>query len=198
MKVLVLDNYDSFTYNLVQYIEEELDQEIDVFRNDEIKLSEVEEYDLIILSPGPGIPSEAGIMPALIKQYAAEKVILGVCLGHQAIGEAFGGTLHNLAEVHHGVETTMQRTKTDDVLLAGVPEAFNAGRYHSWVIDPETMPAELEITATGEYGGIMAFQHREYPLFGVQFHPESIMTEHGRLMIRNLLNFAKERLIVPV
>ncbi|MEM1358661.1 MAG: aminodeoxychorismate/anthranilate synthase component II [Bacteroidota bacterium] len=198
MKVLVLDNYDSFTYNLVQYIEEELEQEIDVFRNDEIRLEDVGHYDLIILSPGPGVPSEAGIMPALIKRYASEKVILGVCLGHQAIGEAFGGELHNLAEVHHGVETTMQRTKTDDVLLAGVPESFNAGRYHSWVIDPGTMPAELEITATGEYGGIMALQHREYPLFGVQFHPESIMTEHGRLMIRNLLNFAKERLVSPV
>nr|WP_273444234.1 aminodeoxychorismate/anthranilate synthase component II [Neolewinella agarilytica] len=193
MKVLILDNYDSFTYNLVQYIEEELGQDIDVFRNDEISLEAVAEYDLIVLSPGPGVPAEAGIMPALLQRYASEKVIFGVCLGHQAIGEAFGGALINLDEVHHGIETEMTRTKTDDTLLAGVPEAFNAGRYHSWVIDPQTLPAELEMTATGEYGGVMALQHREYPIFGVQFHPESIMTKHGRLMIRNLLRFAKDR-----
>ncbi|MEL7159960.1 MAG: aminodeoxychorismate/anthranilate synthase component II [Bacteroidota bacterium] len=197
MKVLVLDNYDSFVYNLVQYVEEELNQEIDVFRNDEITLKAVAAYDLIILSPGPGIPQDAGIMPALIKRYAGEKVMLGVCLGHQAIGEAFGGKLHNLTEVHHGVETTMTRTRTDDVLFAGVPESFNAGRYHSWVIDPDTLAEELEITATGEYGGIMALQHREYPIFGVQFHPESIMTEHGRLMIRNLLTFARSHSPAP-
>lgn len=190
MKVLILDNYDSFTYNLVQYVEEELAQPIDVFRNDQISLDAVATYDLIILSPGPGVPAEAGIMPALIKRYASEKIIFGVCLGHQAIGEAFGGKLVNLDQVHHGIETTMTRTKNDDVLLAGVPATFNAGRYHSWVIDPATLPAELEITATGEYGGIMALQHKEYPIFGVQFHPESIMTEHGRLMIRNLLQHA--------
>lgn len=198
MKVLILDNYDSFTYNLVQYVEEELSQEIDVFRNDEIDLDAVAAYDLIILSPGPGVPEEAGIMPALIQRYAAEKIIFGVCLGHQAIGEAFGGKLINLEQVHHGIETTMTRTKTDDVLLAGVPESFNAGRYHSWVIDPDSLADELEITATGEYGGIMALQHRKYPIFGVQFHPESIMTEHGRLMIRNLLRFAGQSLQAPV
>ncbi|MEM6771670.1 MAG: aminodeoxychorismate/anthranilate synthase component II [Bacteroidota bacterium] len=197
MKVLILDNYDSFTYNLVQYVEEELGQEIDVYRNDQIELEAVAAYDLIILSPGPGVPEEAGIMPALIQRYAAEKVIFGVCLGHQAIGEAFGGKLINLEQVHHGIETTMTRTTTDDVLLADVPESFNAGRYHSWVIDPETLPAELKITATGEYGGIMALQHRTYPIFGVQFHPESIMTEHGRLMIRNLLTFVKSRVLTP-
>ena len=132
-------------------------------------------------------------MPALIERYAGEKVIFGVCLGHQAIGEAFGGKLINLAEVHHGIETEMTRTKTGDPLLAGVPKTFNAGRYHSWVIDPKTMPEELAMTATGEYGGVMALQHKEYPIFGVQFHPESIMTEHGRLMIRNLLNVAKTK-----
>ena len=195
MKILILDNYDSFTYNLVQYIEEETGEEIDVFRNDEISLDDVAQYDLIVLSPGPGVPAEAGIMPALIKRYAREKAILGVCLGHQAIGESFGGELINLEQVHHGIETEMERTQTDDVLFAGVPEKFNAGRYHSWVIDPTTMPNELEITATGEYGGVMALQHRELPIFGVQFHPESIMTEHGRLMIRNVLNHVTERIV---
>ncbi|MBC6995392.1 aminodeoxychorismate/anthranilate synthase component II [Neolewinella lacunae] len=197
MKVLVLDNYDSFTYNLVQYIEEELECEIDVFRNDEISLDRVGEYDLIVLSPGPGVPREAGIMPDLIRQYAGQKAILGVCLGHQAIGEAFGGTLHNLDQVLHGIETEMLRTKTDDVLFAGVPEKFNAGRYHSWVLDPATLPAELEVTATDESGGIMAVQHRAYPIFGVQFHPESIMTAHGRRMIRNVLQYVRQRVAEP-
>ena len=191
MKVLILDNYDSFTYNLVQYIEEELGQPVTVRRNDEVGLDEVGDYDLVVLSPGPGVPADAGIMPELLRRYAGKLPILGVCLGHQAIGEAFGGRLHNLSEVHHGVETPMRRTKTDDVLFAGVPETFNAGRYHSWVIDPDSLPEELEVTATGEYGGIMAVQHREYPIFGVQFHPESIMTEHGRLMIKNLLDYVK-------
>jgi len=194
MKILILDNYDSFTYNLVQYIQEETGGEVDVYRNDEIALDDVARYDLIVLSPGPGVPDEAGIMPALIKRYGGEKVIFGVCLGHQAIGEAFGARLHNLDQVHHGIETEMTRTLTGDVLFKDVPEKFNAGRYHSWVIDPATLPDELEITATGEYGGIMALRHKHFPIFGVQFHPESIMTEHGRLMIRNLLNFAKERI----
>ncbi|OAV45247.1 aminodeoxychorismate/anthranilate synthase component II [Lewinella sp. 4G2] len=194
MKILVLDNYDSFVYNLVQYIEEEVGESIDVFRNDEIDLDEIAKYDLIVLSPGPGIPEEAGIMPNLIKNYAAEKVIFGVCLGHQAIGEAFGGELVNLDQVYHGIETTMERSTDDDVIFAEIPKAFNAGRYHSWVIDPQTMPAELVQTATGEFGGVMALQHREYPIFGVQFHPESIMTEHGRVMIKNLINFTKSRM----
>ena len=195
MKILILDNYDSFTYNLVQYIEEETGGPVDVFRNDEVSLDEVANYDLIVLSPGPGVPAEAGIMPELIKRYAGEKAILGVCLGHQAIGEAFGGALINLEQVHHGIETEMTRTKTDDVVFTNVPEKFNAGRYHSWVIDPATMPEELEITATGEYGGVMALQHRRFPIFGVQFHPESIMTEHGRLMIRNVLNYVGGKIV---
>jgi len=169
MKILILDNYDSFTYNLVQYIEEETGSEVDVFRNDKISLEAVGAYDLIVLSPGPGVPEEAGIMPALIKRCK----------------------LINLDEVHHGIETEMTRTRTDDVLFKDVPKAFRAGRYHSWVIDPATMPEELTTTATGEYGGVMALQHKTLPIFGVQFHPESIMTEHGRLMIRNLLDFAK-------
>lgn len=197
MKILILDNYDSFTYNLVQYIEEETGGEVDVYRNDKISLDAVADYDLIVLSPGPGVPEEAGIMPELIKRYASEKVIFGVCLGHQAIGEAFGGTLINLEEVHHGVETAMTRTRTDDVIFRGVPATFNAGRYHSWVVDPQSMPEELLTTASGEYGGVMAMQHRDLAIFGVQFHPESIMTEHGRLMIRNLLTFTRERLAVP-
>ena len=193
MKILILDNYDSFTYNLVHYIEDELGEEVDVFRNDEIDLEAVAQYDLVVLSPGPGLPADAGIMPALIQRYAGEKVIFGVCLGHQAIGEAFGSSLHNLSQVHHGVETDMVRTLDDDVLFADVPKNFRAGRYHSWVIDPQTLPEELEITATDAAGGIMALRHRHLPIFGVQFHPESIMTEHGRLMIRNLLNFVKSR-----
>ena len=192
MKILILDNYDSFTYNLVQYVEEEVNSKIDVYRNDQISLDAVGEYDLIILSPGPGIPQQAGIMPELIKRYANEKVIFGVCLGHQAIGEAYGGKLVNLEQVHHGIETEMTRTTEEDVLLNGVPKTFNAGRYHSWVVDPETLPEELVVTATGEYGGVMAMRHRELPIFSVQFHPESIMTEHGRLMIKNLLNFVRQ------
>lgn len=197
MKILILDNYDSFTYNLVHYIEEELGQSVDVFRNDEISLEAVADYDLIVLSPGPGLPAEAGIMPKLIERYAADKVIFGVCLGHQAIGEAFGASLHNLAEVHHGVETDMVRSDATDPLFADVPRNFRAGRYHSWVIDPKTLPDELTVTATDDTGGIMAMRHRRYPLFSVQFHPESIMTEHGRLMIKNLLNFARSRTLTP-
>ena len=198
MNVLVLDNYDSFTYNLVHYIEEELGHEIDVARNDEITLDKVGEYDLIVLSPGPGVPADAGIMPELIKRYAGEKVIFGVCLGHQAIGEAFGGALHNLEQVHHGIETQMRRREGafagGDVVFKDVPTDFRAGRYHSWVIDPATLPDVLEVTATGEYDDIMAVQHRELPIFGVQFHPESIMTEHGRTMIRNILSYTQSRL----
>lgn len=197
MKVLILDNYDSFVYNLVQYIEEELGHPVDVRRNDEIDLSEVGGYDLVVLSPGPGVPAQAGIMPALIERYKEDKVIFGVCLGHQAIGEAFGGSLLNLDDVLHGIETEMQRTTPDDMLLNKVPERFNAGRYHSWVVDPKSLPDCLEVTATGEYGGVMAMRHREYPIFSVQFHPESIMTEHGRLMIQNLLTFVKERSAAP-
>lgn len=208
MNILLLDNYDSFTYNLVQYVEEELDRPVDVFRNDNISLDDVANYDLIVLSPGPGVPKDAGIMPELIKRYAREKVIFGVCLGHQAIGEAFGADLINLDRVHHGIETPMRRTTTDDPLFTGIPETFTAGRYHSWVIDPATLPEVLEVTVTGlappapdlrsgaEYGGIMAMRHREYPIFGVQFHPESILTEHGRLMIKNLIAFTQAHLAV--
>ena len=152
----------------------------------------------MVLSPGPGVPADAGIMPELIQRYGREKVIFGVCLGHQAIGEAFGARLHNLDQVHHGIETDMQRTQEDDVLFQGVPRDFRAGRYHSWVIDPASLPDDLQVTATDEDGGVMALRHRDFPIFGVQFHPESIMTAHGRLMIRNLLNYVKARLATPV
>ena len=190
MKVLVLDNYDSFTYNLVQYIQEILDRDVDVFRNDAISLDEVDAYDVIILSPGPGIPSEAGIMPELIQRYAPSKVILGVCLGHQAIGEAFGAELENLSHVFHGVETMMEVVEEQAVLLKEVPKQFQAGRYHSWVIKKGTQPDSLRITAVDEHGEIMALQHAEYEVHGVQFHPESIMTTEGYRMLENFLAHA--------
>ncbi|PHI21735.1 aminodeoxychorismate/anthranilate synthase component II [Lewinellaceae bacterium SD302] len=196
MKILILDNYDSFVYNLVQYIEEATETDastvIDVFRNDKIELDAVANYDLIVLSPGPGVPSEAGIMPALIERYAAEKVIFGVCLGHQAIGEAFGANIYNLDEVYHGIEHDMVRTVKDSVIFNGVPDNFKAGRYHSWSIDPATLPDCLEVTArTADDQSIMAVRHKKYKVFGVQFHPESIMTAEGRRMIGNLLGICK-------
>lgn len=196
MKVLVLDNYDSFTYNLVQYIQEILDQKIDVFRNDEISLDAVDNYDFIILSPGPGLPKDAGIMPALIQRYAASKSILGVCLGHQAIGEAFGAELENLTDVFHGVETPVDVVVEDEVLFQEMPKTFQAGRYHSWVVAKESLPAELEITAVDKAGVIMAMRHKQYDVKGVQFHPESIMTEHGMKMLGNLLLARHETLTV--
>ncbi|MEM7575575.1 MAG: aminodeoxychorismate/anthranilate synthase component II [Bacteroidota bacterium] len=194
MKILVLDNYDSFVYNLVQYLEEETGQEIDVFRNDEIELEAVAAYDLVLLSPGPGVPSEAGIMPDLIKRYQADKVIFGVCLGHQAIGEAFGARIYNLAEVYHGIETDMERTKVSSVIMDGVPQQFRAGRYHSWSIDPASLPEDLTVTALDAQGSIMGVRHREHDIFGVQFHPESILTAEGRRMIKNLVTYVKEKL----
>lgn len=188
MKILVLDNYDSFTYNLVQYIQEILDQKVDVIRNDAITLEGVNAYDVIVLSPGPGIPEEAGIMPELIKRYAKDKFILGVCLGHQAIGEAFGAKLQNLAHVFHGIESAMDITDDKAILLKGLKSPFQAGRYHSWVIEKGTLPSELMITATDDTGEIMAIQHRDYEVHGLQFHPESIMTPVGKDMLRNFFN----------
>lgn len=193
MKVLVLDNYDSFTYNLVQYIQEILGQAIDVYRNDEISLDEVDAYDVIILSPGPGLPSEAGIMPELIRRYAPTKQILGVCLGHQAIGEAFGGELENLTHVYHGIETGVDIIVEDDLMFQGVDRHFQAGRYHSWVVSRENFPAVLEVTAVAENDVIMAMRHRDYQVWGVQFHPESIMTEQGMKMLENFLEHATQR-----
>lgn len=189
MSILILDNYDSFTYNLVQYIQELVGRDIDVFRNDQISLEEVGAYDIIILSPGPGLPKEAGIMPALLQRYASAKKILGVCLGHQAIGEAFGATLKNLDHVYHGVETPMQVIGTDTILFSGVPAVFPAGRYHSWVVEPDSLPDELIVTARDSAGEIMAMRHREHDVFGVQFHPESVMTPDGMQMLENFLSY---------
>jgi len=191
MKVLVLDNYDSFTYNLVQLVKKlGYGTKMDVRRNDKISLEEVEEYDNILLSPGPGVPAEAGIMPELIKEYAPTKKILGVCLGHQAIAEAFGGTLLNLPEPVHGVATKIKVTSKSESLFRGIPNEFQACRYHSWVVVPTSMPNELEVTALDANGQIMALRHKNYNVRGVQFHPESILTEHGETMMRSWLKGA--------
>jgi anthranilate synthase component II len=198
MKVLVLDNYDSFTYNLVQYIQELLEQDIDVFRNDAISLDAVADYQAIVLSPGPGLPSEAGIMPALLERYAGQKPILGVCLGHQAIGEAFGAKLHNLRDVYHGIETPINRTEVEEPLFAGMPEHFPAGRYHSWVVQKDSLPPELLVTAVDKRGEVMAMRHRNYNLRGVQFHPESIMTPQGKQLLENFFRHcAKPEQVAP-
>jgi anthranilate synthase component 2 len=199
MKILVLDNYDSFTYNLVQYVQELLGQEVAVFRNDAIALDEVAAYDGIILSPGPGLPAEAGIMPALIERYAPTKHILGVCLGHQAIGEAFGAGLRNLQQVYHGMETPIfHPNEAGDVLLEGLPSPFNAGRYHSWVVDEQNFPQALKITARDAEGEIMAMRHRKFGVFGVQFHPESIMTAEGKPLLNNFLMHCRSALRASV
>ena len=197
MQILVLDNYDSFTYNLVQYIEEILEAPVTVKRNDQISLEAVAAFDVIVLSPGPGVPAEAGIMPELIRRYAPEKHILGVCLGHQAIAEAFGGSIFNLDQVYHGIETAVTVTDPAEVLFQDIPREFTAGRYHSWVVRPEDLPESLLVTATAaDDERIMALRHREYEVRGVQFHPESIMTEHGRKMLTNFFAHARERVTV--
>jgi len=185
MKILVLDNYDSFTYNLVQYIERVLKDPVDVYRNDQITVEEIDPYDKILISPGPGIPEEAGISLELIRRYGDTKSILGVCLGHQAIAEAYGGSIVNLTTVYHGVVGQMKQVIKGDYLLEGVPEEFDAGRYHSWVVEHETLPAELEVTVENDQGYIMAIRHRKYDVRGVQFHPESVLTEYGGRMILN-------------
>ena len=194
LRILVFDNYDSFTYNLVHLVEKITHTKVDVFRNDEITLDKVNEYDKIILSPGPGIPSEAGLLLPLIKQYAATKSILGVCLGHQAIGEAFGGTLTNLSKVYHGVATPVRVSHPQRVahpaLFKGLPEELIVGRYHSWVISDENFPADLEVTATDDNGYIMALQHKTFDVQGVQFHPESVLTPEGEKILRNWLGSA--------
>ncbi len=187
MKILVLDNYDSFTYNLVQYIREQTDAQIVVKRNDEIAVDEVAAFDAVVFSPGPGLPQDAGIMIETIQTYAGQKKMLGVCLGHQAIGLAFGGELHNLEKVYHGVKTPVEITGKDDPLFAGVPAVTEVGRYHSWVIQKDSLPAELVTTSVSEDGQIMSVKHKDYDIWGLQFHPESIMTDEGRKMIRNFL-----------
>jgi anthranilate synthase component 2 len=195
MKILVFDNYDSFTYNLVHLVEKITHEKVDVYRNDEIALEKVAEYDKIILSPGPGIPEEAGLLLPLIKQYAATKSILGVCLGHQAIGEAFGGKLINLSTVFHGVATEIHvgspqsavRNLNASSLFDGLPTEIEVGRYHSWIVSDEGFPEELEITARDDNGYIMALQHKNFDVQGVQFHPESVLTPEGEKIMRNWL-----------
>ena len=187
MKILVLDNYDSFTYNLVHYVEEIVDQKVDVYRNDEISVADVDNYDKILLSPGPGIPDEAGILKEVIKTYAPTKSILGVCLGCQAIAEVFGGSIRNLNKVYHGIATPVKVINPDEYLFNGLPDTFKAGRYHSWVVNEEDLPADLLITSKESEGQIMGLMHKDYDLHGVQFHPESVLTEYGKEMIRNWL-----------
>ena len=185
--ILLLDNYDSFTYNLLHVVKELGATNIEVFRNDEISLEEVERFDKIILSPGPGIPEEAGLLLPIIRKYAPTKSILGVCLGHQAIGEAFGAALENLTEVYHGVQTSVNILK-EDVLFKGLGHEIPVGRYHSWVVSREDFPECLEITAESREGQIMALRHRTYNVHGIQFHPESVLTPQGKEIIKNFLN----------
>ena len=202
MKILVFDNYDSFTYNLVHLVQKIVKDKLDVYRNDQIPLEKVKEYDKIILSPGPGIPKEGGLLLPLIKEYASSKSILGVCLGHQAIGEAFGGSLINLSTVYHGVSTPVQIVKRQtsngkDVsrltshvshdLFAGLPEEIEVGRYHSWIISEDGFPNGLDVTARDDNGYIMALQHTTYDVQGVQFHPESVLTPDGEKILANWL-----------
>ena len=192
MKILVFDNYDSFTYNLVHLVEKITGEKVDVYRNDQITLADVAAYDKIILSPGPGIPEEAGLLLPLIKEYAATKSILGVCLGHQAIAQAFGGTLLNLSTVFHGVATPVIRvshpTRVAHPVLNGLPDKFEVGRYHSWIVSEDNFPSVLEVTARDENGYIMALQHKTFDVQGVQFHPESVLTPDGEKIMRNWLN----------
>ena len=188
MKILVLDNYDSFTYNLVHLLRElGHGPSLTVTRNDQLTLDDVEQYEAILLSPGPGLPSEAGLMPGIIQRYAATKRILGVCLGHQGLAESFGAELYNIPAVLHGVANEAEVTVADERLFAGLPPRFQVGRYHSWAVRPESMPAALEVTARDANGEVLAFRHREFDVRGVQFHPESILTEYGAKMLENWL-----------
>lgn len=188
-KILIFDNYDSFTYNLLHAVKSLGYHEVDVVRNDKIDLSVVAKYDKIILSPGPGIPEEAGLLMPLIRQYAGTKSILGVCLGHQAMGEVFGAKLENIPFVFHGVQTPVNII-ADDYLFDGIPNEILVGRYHSWIVSEEHFPVELEITAVDKAGDVMAMKHRRLDLHGVQFHPESILTPEGTRIMQNFLQHA--------
>ena len=183
MRILVIDNYDSFVYNLVHYLQE-FGCETKVVRNDKINFSEINDYDKILLSPGPGIPSEAGKMMTVIKKIAGRKPILGVCLGHQAIGQFFGGKLINLKKVYHGVAENMHVTDKTDYLFNNIPGKIKVGRYHSWIVD-KNIPETLSVTAIDDDGRIMALKHNEHDIRGVQFHPESILTEYGKRIMKN-------------
>ena len=184
MTILLLDNYDSFTYNLAHIIRA-LGHTVDVVRNDKIELEQVGNYEKILLSPGPGLPQEAGIMNAVIGKYAASRSILGVCLGHQGVAQMFGCSLYNLPNVLHGVTSRIRVVDPSEALFRGLPEYFEGTHYHSWAVDPATITDELEVTAVNDNGLIMAIAHREWDVRGVQFHPESVMTQHGERMIRN-------------
>jgi anthranilate synthase component 2 len=184
--IIIIDNYDSFTYNLVHYLED-LNAKVTVFRNDEFDLDELEKFDKILLSPGPGIPEEAGLLIDVIKKYGATKSILGICLGQQAIGEVFGGSLLNLEKVYHGVSSKVKLTK-EDSLFKDLPNEFEVGRYHSWVINPVDFPADLEITSVDENGEIMSIRHKTFDVKGVQYHPESILTPNGKKILENWLS----------
>ena len=185
MKILVIDNYDSFTYNLVHYLED-LDCEVTVYRNDEFDIDEIAHFDKILLSPGPGIPDEAGLLKAVIAKYAPTKSILGVCLGQQAIGEVFGGTLSNLDKVYHGVATMVKTSVDDELLFEGLGNEFEVGRYHSWVVDAD-LPEVLEATSFDENGQVMSLRHKTLDVRGVQFHPESVLTPNGKKILENWL-----------
>jgi len=184
--VLVIDNYDSFTYNLVHYLED-LECKVTVVRNDKLSLDDVEPFDKIVLSPGPGIPDEAGLLKDIIKRYAPSKSILGVCLGQQAIGEVFGGSLINLKDVYHGVSTKVTITVSDEPLFRGLEKEIEVGRYHSWVVHPD-LPEDLEATSFDENGQVMSLRHKTYDVKGVQYHPESVLTPHGKLILKNWIN----------
>ncbi|TDB57335.1 anthranilate synthase component II [Arundinibacter roseus] len=187
MKILVLDNYDSFTYNLV-YILRELHDTVEVFRNDKISLEDVAAYDKILLSPGPGIPSEAGIMLDLVKEYAPTKSILGICLGHQGIGEVFGGSLENMPDVLHGISDKALVTDPSERLFKGLPSEILVGRYHSWTVVPQSVPDTMTVTAVDAQGRVMGLSHKQFDVRGLQFHPESVLTEYGKEMLQNWLN----------
>ena len=186
-KIVVIDNYDSFTYNLVHYLED-LNCEVTVFRNDEFEMDELQQFDKILLSPGPGSPDEAGLLKNVIKTYASSKSILGVCLGQQAIGEVFGGTLINLEKVYHGVATNIKITNTDDVLFKNLPNEFEVGRYHSWVVSNDDFPNDLIITSVDKNGQIMSLKHNKFDVRGVQFHPESVLTPNGKKILENWIS----------
>lgn len=188
MKILIFDNYDSFTYNLVHLVKELGFTDVDVYRNDKIALEDIAQYDKIILSPGPGIPSEAGLLLPLIKEYAGKKPILGVCLGHQAIGEAFGAELTNLEDVYHGVATQIKITKPD-YIFDSLGSELEVGRYHSWIVSNKDLPECIEVTAVDNNGQIMALRHKKYDIHGVQFHPESVLTPTGEIIVRNFLKY---------
>ena len=186
MKIVIIDNYDSFTYNLSHLIKE-IGAEVTVIRNDQFTLNQLERFDKIVLSPGPGIPSEAGLLLDVIKTYKGRKPILGVCLGHQAIGEVFGGTLENLSDVFHGVATEGTQF-SNDYIFDSLPKRITMGRYHSWVVSRENFPTCLEVTAVSEEGQIMALKHKNYDIHGIQFHPESVLTPEGKTILRNFID----------